>query len=326
MVQPCQVQNGNFSVHRIMYSLAFHDIARRLYEFFNNMKTVSKALGIGLGTVHRWLSGQRKTSTHRVPRYKFTDSMCDFVKFKLTQYPYLTQNVLVKELHNAYDVKVSRQCLSQVLQRLQFSRKRMKKRTNCDLKKLQMRRSSFETMWGTVPDGQLISVDEVGFGDMCLPIYGYSKKGQPAYVSRHRSRRKRLNVIMAITHDCQIHYKYVYGNVDGKLFADFITELPWSSTKHLILDNASIHRTQLVKSCCCSKSYQLLYTPPYTPEYNPIEYVFSVVKNAYRKRIVHTTLQPHELFEDVIRKLDKSIIRNCFDHVSRLVQARSIVV
>jgi hypothetical protein len=131
----------------------------------------------------------------------------------------------------------------------------MKKRTDCDLKKLMERRKEYRTVWKNKHIDQFVSVDEVGFGNTCVPIYGYSRKGHPAIIKHHASRRKRLNVIMAVTYNCEIRYKYVYGTVDSNLFSEFISELPWQEPKYIIMDNASIHRTLSTQKQCGEKNY-----------------------------------------------------------------------
>jgi len=51
------------------------------------------------------------------------------------------------------------------------------------------------------------------------------------------------------------------------------------------IDNASWHKTKKVKEYCKENNITLLFLPPYSPEYNPIErvwgYLKSKVKNVY---------------------------------------------
>ena len=38
----------------------------------------------------------------------------------------------------------------------------------------------------------------------------------------------------------------------------------------LILDNASIHKSQHLRDICEEKGIQLEFLPPYSPDYNPV--------------------------------------------------------
>ena len=43
----------------------------------------------------------------------------------------------------------------------------------------------------------------------------------------------------------------------------------------LILDNAKIHKTEEVKETLIGTGFKVLFLPPYTPQFNPIELVFN---------------------------------------------------
>ena len=49
------------------------------------------------------------------------------------------------------------------------------------------------------------------------------------------------------------------------------------------MDNASIHKTKELKEILNHKKYNVVYTPPYSPEFNPIEMVFGNIKHHYYK-------------------------------------------
>lgn len=53
----------------------------------------------------------------------------------------------------------------------------------------------------------------------------------------------------------------------------------------LVLDNASVHKGEMVLSHCIRNGVRLLYLPPYSPDYNPIEKGFFILKSYFwRKR------------------------------------------
>ena len=51
----------------------------------------------------------------------------------------------------------------------------------------------------------------------------------------------------------------------------------------ILLDNASIHKTHSVLDTMISRGLTPCFLPPYTPEFQPIEHCFSVIKNAFRR-------------------------------------------
>ena len=51
----------------------------------------------------------------------------------------------------------------------------------------------------------------------------------------------------------------------------------------ILIDNVRFHHSKEIKSYAKTKNWDLLYIPPYSPWFNPIENIFSMVKNKYRK-------------------------------------------
>lgn len=51
----------------------------------------------------------------------------------------------------------------------------------------------------------------------------------------------------------------------------------------LIIDNASIHKTKKVREYCKNHNIKLVYLPPYSPEYNKIEFLWKRLKNMFRR-------------------------------------------
>ena len=51
----------------------------------------------------------------------------------------------------------------------------------------------------------------------------------------------------------------------------------------LVMDNASIHVHEIVVELCELYGVRVLYLPPYSPRYNPIELAFSILKSWIRR-------------------------------------------
>lgn len=54
----------------------------------------------------------------------------------------------------------------------------------------------------------------------------------------------------------------------------------------LIMDNAPIHTNKIIRSIIEERGYRCLYLPPYSPELNPIEQFWSVVKSGVKREFV----------------------------------------
>jgi transposase len=80
------------------------------------------------------------------------------------------------------------------------------------------------------------------------------------------------------------------GGLTKEIFEAFIEHQvipqcnPWPLPQSIIiLDNASSHQSLRVQALWNVAGIQLVYLPPYSPDYNPIEQSFQVLKSWIRK-------------------------------------------
>ena len=93
----------------------------------------------------------------------------------------------------------------------------------------------------------------------------------------------RCSLLMAVTNDQVVGWRLVSGSINSTIFADFMSTLDTKERDVILLDNASIHKTHTVQDTMISRGLTPCFLPPYTPEFQPIEHCFSVIKNAFRR-------------------------------------------
>ena len=99
------------------------------------------------------------------------------------------------------------------------------------------------------------------------------------------------------------------------IFESFIDSLNLPENNAVILDNATIH-----KKLTLTNPTNLIYVPPYSPQYNAIELCFSQVKREFRKMFVmNKDLIEHDIIKSIDRGLNSSKIQHSFDHVDKLI-------
>ena len=104
--------------------------------------------------------------------------------------------------------------------------------------------------------------------------YAWCKKGS-SIVKTIGATYKRLTVICAISNKKILYYKIINGSANSKLFLNFLKNIPNIINKTLFMDNASIHHSKIVKKYTSDNNINNLFNVPYSPEYNPIELMFS---------------------------------------------------
>ena len=97
--------------------------------------------------------------------------------------------------------------------------------------------------------------------------------------------------------------------------------VPFSPGTVILLDNHSMHKTKEVREAAENKGYTLLYTPPYSPEFNPIELAFGITKSIFYK-LRYTDSFGDDMLSCINSCLDHltvTSISRCFRHVNKLI-------
>lgn len=271
----------------VMYSSDTRKAAILVYQHTQSMRRVSLILKVSQSTVHRWVRGA-DASGWPSRGSKFTDAMVALVKLQLSMFPATTASQLQALIWDQLSVKVSRQLVALVLRsRLNMSWKRTRKRgcaSSRHDRQEQMRsfRQEFATAFA---NGTLAACDESGFDQRARPIYGYAPRSKPAILVIPASKIKHVHysLIMAAHMKGMTHSTLHVGSINGHRFADFVADLPFPRGTVIVLDNASIHKCAAARQVAAEHGYKLLFTPPYTPEFNPVEMMFGTIKNRFYK-------------------------------------------
>jgi len=128
----------------------------------------------------------------------------------------------------------------------------------------------------------------------------FSTKTKPEYVRtrslkhikiKQRINKKTRSIIAACTFDKLYAYKIFSSSINSQHFGAFILELITFALKQnillkdiiIILDNAPTHRAASLKEL--RNSVYFLFLPPYRPDLNLIERVFSLWKIAIKQKL-----------------------------------------
>lgn len=297
-----------------MYALEFRKAVVQLYYFFNSMRKTSHALKISIASISRWTKNINPKKYNR-KTIKTSDALKSFVVLKLSEKPYMSCIELCECIYSTFNIHISKQLVHTIIKTSGLSYKRIRKRGTSQQK--QERILEFKNkMKNLSKDSIIVSIDESGFSHEAYPIYGYSKKGTQVILEYPITKdRKHYSLILAITNTGLKHFTIHTTYTDAKSFNDFIMQLPFPKNSILLMDNASIHKTKTLFEILKLKDYQIIYTPPYSPEYNPIELVFGNIKHHYYKTKYINKIPIYKAIETLTNNISVNTIQNCFKHV-----------
>ena len=139
----------------------------------------------------------------------------------------------------------------------------------------------------------IIYLDESGFEPDYPTRYAWSLRGQVVYGERSRHRRPRQNLLAARNLQKFLAPMIVPGSITAVVFETWLEEhlcpvLPPHSV--LIRDNARFHRPEQVTEIAAATGHQVLFLPPYSPDFNKIEHDFAALKKILAYAPEGTTL------------------------------------
>lgn len=147
------------------------------------------------------------------------------------------------------------------------------------------------TLAGAVDPRKLVFVDEMGTNTSLSPRYAYSPKGRRAYAEVPRNRGANTTLLASMSLEGMGPCLAVEGPTTAVVFEAYVEKVLAPSLRHgqiVVVDNLGAHKGESVRELIEKRGCQLLYLPPYSPDYNPIEEAFSKIKGALRKAQART--------------------------------------
>ena len=105
------------------------------------------------------------------------------------------------------------------------------------------------------------------------------------------------------------------GPMDGAAFVDYVEQVlapALTPGDIVVMDNLPAHKVAGVRDAIETAGARLLYLPPYSPDFNPIEMAFSKFKAILRKAAERTLEGLWDAVADAIRAFTPEDCRNFF--------------
>jgi transposase len=115
----------------------------------------------------------------------------------------------------------------------------------------------------------------------------------------------------------------VDGAINGDVFEAFVEQVLVPQLKEgdvVVLDNLSSHKRAGVQKLIEGAKASLLFLPPYSPDLNPIEMIFSKIKQLLRSMACRTREALWNAMQSVLNQVVASDAANCFQHCGYTLQ------
>ena len=173
---------------------------------------------------------------------------------------------------------------------------------------------------GRVEASRFVFVDEMGSNISLSPLYGWSRVGKRLRVEVPRNWGRNVTLLSSMTR----HGMHgmgpsvaVEGATTKAVFEAYIEQALVPSLhpgQVVIMDNLSAHKGERVRALVERAGCEILYLPPYSPDFNPIEEAFSKVKSLLRKAQARTHRMLIEALGSALASVSPSDARGFFEH------------
>lgn len=163
----------------------------------------------------------------------------------------------------------------------------------------------------------LVFLDESGCNLGMTPSHGYAPRGERVVDDAPKSRGTNVSILSAMDLEGPIGARTFKGAVNGPRFVKWVKTVLapklWEGAV-VVMDNVRFHKVAGVAEALAKVGARALYLPPYSPDLNPIEMMWSKLKTALRKAKARTPDALRAAVRSALRKVHASDAAGWFIH------------
>lgn len=128
---------------------------------------------------------------------------------------------------------------------------------------------------------RLVFIDETGTSTNMARLRGRSIRGQRLIAKIPHGHWKITTFVAGLRHDAMTAPFVIDKPMNGAIFRSYLEQClvpTLQSGDIVVMDNLSSHKSQAVREIIEAAGAKLLYLPPYSPDFNPIEQAFAKLK------------------------------------------------
>jgi transposase len=208
-----------------------------------------------------------------------------YLRAAVAKQPDVTLAELKQQLRKAHQIEISQSRLWYWLRGLGLRHKKTLRAEEQQSGENLWRRQVWWELVAAIDPAWLVFLDESGVTTEMTRHYGWGLRSERVREAVPAGHWRTLTILAALTTEGVLASMSIESPTDGDVFLAFVEQAlaPRLQPGHLvILDNPAAHKVdggrQLIEACGAS----LLYLPPYSPDFNPIEQAWSKLKQLLR--------------------------------------------
>ena len=160
-------------------------------------------------------------------------------------------------------------------------------------------------------------LDESGVTTEMTRRYGRALRGERIREASPAGHWRTLTLLGAMTSEGMLASMTVESPTDGDVFRAYLDEVLCPQLRPdqvVVMDNLSAHKVEGVRERIEAAGAQLLYLPPYSPDFNPIEQAWSKIKHHLRSAKSRTLAALEEIIPQALQTITGPNASAWFSH------------
>lgn len=158
---------------------------------------------------------------------------------------------------------------------------------------------------------RLIFIDETGLSTKMARLRGRCPKGERLFASIPHGHWRTTTFVAGLRLGGLDAPMVLDGPMNREAFLAYVAQVLAPTLRSgdiVVMDNLGCHKSAAVRDAIEATGAELRFLPPYSPDFNPIEKVWSKVKTLLRKVAARTT---EALWEAIGRALEEVTAKDC---------------
>ena len=150
------------------------------------------------------------------------------------------------------------------------------------------KRAAYQELIKDIPPQSLVYIDKSGIEMSDCKDRGWGKKNEKLVGKKSGKYYERTNIIAGYVNHKSIAPMIFNGSCNTKLFETWVEEFlikELQAGQFVVMDNAAFHRSQKARDLIQSVGCKVIFLPPYSPDFNPIEKFWANMKRWIKAKI-----------------------------------------
>ena len=164
---------------------------------------------------------------------------------------------------------------------------------------------------------RLVYLDETGAKTNMLRLYARAKGGTRAVDFTPQGHWNTTTLVAALGLQGPLAPMVLDGPMDRACFEAYAAQVLIPALKEgtiVVMDNLSAHKSPSISALFEAAQIELWYLPPYSPDFNPIEMMWSKVKSSLRSACARTQDSLHKAIASALAEVTEQHSASFFNH------------